>query len=216
MSQPVIPEHCTPNIKRSIEFLLVSGVARSGTSLMMQILGAGGWHLLQDEDRPPDADNPLGYFEWEGTKHLRGKPDIIRDAEGKVVKITSTLLTLLPNRHRYRVIFMHRPIEEIVESQFKVIARRRHKAEDAAVPEEERSAMTRRLRSHLDWTFEHLRVSANFEVLEIDYPSLVAQPGDWVRRIAEFAGRADPDEVTLARMAAAVHPELYRSRGPVA
>jgi len=207
-----MPEIGASASRRSLQFLLVSGLPRSGTSLMMQMLGAGGWPLKHDSDRAADADNPEGYFEWEHLKQLRTRPDIIRDAEGRVVKVISMLLTLLPSKHRYRVIFMQRPIEQVADSQFRMVARRRHRDEEAGVPIEERSAMEKRLRTHLEWITEHLRTSPNIELLEVDYPTLVADPGAWVGRIAEFAGRPDADAETLARMAAAVRPALHRSR----
>ncbi|MBS0658545.1 MAG: sulfotransferase [Verrucomicrobia bacterium] len=178
---------------------------------MMQMLAAGGWALKHDSDRPADADNPEGYFEWEQLKQLRTRPDILREAEGRVVKVISMLLTLLPAKHRYRVIFMRRPIEQVAESQFRMVARRRHR-EGIDVPVEERSVLLERLRSHLVWIEEYLRTSPNFEVLEVDYPSLVADPQDWVERIAEFAGRPELDREALARMAAVVRPALHRSR----
>lgn len=207
---PLDPGLLSP--RRSLQFVLVSGLPRSGTSLMMQMLAAGGWPVMHDSERPPDADNPEGYFEWEHLKLLRTRPDILREAEGKVVKVISMLLTLLPSKHHYRVIFMRRPIEQVADSQFRMIARRRHRSEEAGVPEEERSAMEKRLRTHAEWIAEHLSTSANTEVMEVDYPALVADPQAWVARIAEFAGRRDADPETLARMAAVVQPALHRSR----
>lgn len=212
MTDPAPPEPGPPSPRRPLDFVLVSGLPRSGTSLMMQILAAGGWPIMQDSERPADADNPEGYFEWENIKQIRTRPEILRDAEGKVIKVISTLLALLPGRHHYRVIFMNRPIEQVAESQFRVIARRRHRPEESVVPDEERSVMEKRLRTHAEWTVEHLRMAPNFELLEVDFPALVAKPQDWVARIAAFAGRPETDAATLARMAAAVRPELHRNR----
>src|SRR5262249_35437395 len=200
-SDPLEPDQ--PNARRALEFVVVSGLPRSGTSLMMHMLSAGGWPIMADNERPADSDNPDGYFEWEGIKQLRQRPDIIREAEGKVVKIISTHIALLPNRHRYRVIFMQRPIEQIVDSQFRMVARRKGKSDDAAqMPDEERQAMIKRLRSHAEWTVEHLRVAPNFELLEVDYPALVAQPSDWVAKIAAFAGKPDLPAAGLEKMKA--------------
>ncbi len=213
MSNDASLEPEQPNARRALDFVLVSGLPRSGTALMMQMLAAGGWPIMADNERAADADNPDGYFEWEGIKQLRQRPDIIREAAGKVVKIISMHLALLPNRHRYKVIFMQRPIEQVVDSQFKMIARRKGRADDASqIPDEERQAMIKRLRSHAEWTVEHLRVAPNFELLEVDYPALVSQPSDWVPKIAAFAGRADLTAEAQNRMKAVIKPDLFRNR----
>ena len=208
---PLEPEQ--PSARRALDFVLVSGLPRSGTALMMHMLAAGGWPIMADNERAADADNPEGYFEWDGIKQLRQRPDVIREAAGKVVKVISMHLALLPNRHRYRVIFMQRPIEQVVDSQFKMIARRKGRADDAPqIPDEERQAMIKRLRSHAEWTVEHLRVAPNFELLEVDYPALVAQPADWVAKIASFAGKPDLSANEQEQMKAVVKPELFRNR----
>jgi hypothetical protein len=213
MTNPDSTEPEQPNARRALDFVLVSGLPRSGTSLMMQMLAAGGWPIMADNERPADADNPEGYFEWEGIKQLRQRPDIIREADGKVVKVISMHLALLPNRHRYRVLFMQRPIEQVVDSQFRMIARRKGRSEDASqIPDEERQAMIKRLRSHAEWTVEHLRVAPNFQLLEVDYPALVARPGDWVAKIADFAGRPNLPEATRNKMKAVVKLELFHNR----
>ncbi len=214
MSQSDLPGPEPLHPRRALDFVLVSGLPRSGTSLMMQMLSAGGWPVMADRERAADLDNPEGYFEWEGIKQLRQRPDIIREADGKVVKVISMLLPLLPNRHRYRVIFMQRPIEQVADSQFRMIAHRKGRGDDAApTPEEERQAMIKRLRSHAEWAVEHLRVAPNFELLEVDYPSLVANPGEWVAKIAAFAGRPETPAALLEQMKAAVKPDLFRNRG---
>src|SRR5208282_620889 len=96
---------------------IVSGLPRSGTSLMMQMLAAGGMLILSDGERHADVDNPRGYLEWERIKQLPKDPACIAEAEGKVVKVISRLLLSLPEGHEYRVIFMQRPIAEVLASQ---------------------------------------------------------------------------------------------------
>ncbi len=213
MSPPDAPEPEQPHARRALDFVMVSGLPRSGTSLLMHMLSAGGWPIMADNERAADADNPDGYFEWDGIKQLRQRPDVIREADGKVVKVISMHLALLPNRHHYRVIFMQRPIEQVVDSQFKMIARRKGRAEDAPqIPDEERQAMIKRLRSHAEWTVEHLRVAPNFELLEVDYPALVAKPDEWVAKIAAFAGKPDLPAAAQEKMKAVVKPDLFRNR----
>ena len=94
------------------EFVLVSGLPRSGTSLMMQMLKAGGMDLMSDGLRGADEDNPAGYWEWEDIKMLPQQPLVIERAYGKVVKVISALLPSLPLKHRYKIIFMTRPVED--------------------------------------------------------------------------------------------------------
>ncbi len=106
------------------EFIVVSGLPRSGTSLMMQILRAGGIAPMTDAQRAADEDNPEGYWEWEEIKNLPKDPSIIERAEGKAVKVISALLPALLMRHRYTIIYMVRPVEQVVDSQAVMLARR--------------------------------------------------------------------------------------------
>src|SRR5438093_12066984 len=103
---------------------IVSGLPRSGTSLMMQMLAAGGMSILSDGERQADLDNPRGYFEWERIKQLPKEPGCIAEAEGKVVKVISQLLLALPAGHEYRGIFMQRPLAEGLASQEQMLHRR--------------------------------------------------------------------------------------------
>jgi hypothetical protein len=101
---------------------IVSGLPRSGTSLMMQMLDAGGLPVLSDGERKADTDNPKGYLEWERIKQLPKDPALIAEAEGKVVKVISQLILLLPEGHEYRIVFMQRPLPEVLKSQNKWLA----------------------------------------------------------------------------------------------
>ena len=100
-------------------FVLVSGLPRSGTSLMMQLLEAGGLPAMTDAERAADIDNPRGYFEWEAIKRIGKKPELLDDpaVEGNAIKCISMLPPHLPPQHQYKVIFMTRPIEEVIDSQ---------------------------------------------------------------------------------------------------
>src|SRR5205809_5271301 len=103
----------------STEIVVVSGLPRSGTSLMMQLLHAGGIPALTDHIRAPDTDNPRGYFEFERVKKVKEDAAWLPDARGKVVKMVSQLLYDLPATERYRVVFMERDLEEVLASQEK-------------------------------------------------------------------------------------------------
>ena len=189
-------------------FVLVSGLPRSGTSLMMQMLAAGGLPPRTDGERTADADNPEGYLEWEAIKRVGREPHLLDEPglERHAIKVVSALLPGLPPRHRYGVIFMTRPVAEIVRSQARMIARRG--STGAEQPEEELIASLQR---HRDETLTEIKGNPQvFDVLEIDYPSLVADPMSWVARVAGFVGsdRLPSSE----RMAGVVRADLHRNR----
>src|ERR1700730_8489910 len=111
------------NLRNSKMITIVSGLPRSGTSMMMQMLKAGGLPVLTDGVRRPDESNPRGYLEWEPAKRLHLIPEAIVVADGKAVKIVSVLLPFLPKHHEYRIIFMRRPLEQVVASQDRMCQR---------------------------------------------------------------------------------------------
>jgi tetratricopeptide (TPR) repeat protein len=163
----------------SLEFLIVSGLPRSGTSLMMQILVAGGIEAMTDGLREADPDNPEGYYEWEEIKSLPRDPHLIERAHGKVTKVISAMLPHLPPHHRYKILFMTRPAGQIARSQHAMI---RHRGEEAADPEKIEAT----LQAHAEHILSRLRALPNVDLLEIPFPELVENPDPWVRRIAEF------------------------------
>ncbi len=182
---------------------IVTGLPRSGTSLMMQLLQAAGVDLLTDGIRTPDADNPQGYFEFERVKTLGEDPSWLNNAEGKAVKVISLLLFDLPATHRYRVIFMLRNIDEILASQRNMLRRR-------GVPEggPDDAQMRRHFETHLTKVRRHVDAATTMETLYCRYNDLLADPPTAVAEIAAFLG-GSPDQ---ARMIAAVDPTLYRQR----
>ena len=143
---------------------VVSGLPRSGTSLMMQMLAAGGLQVLSDGERQADADNPRGYYEWERIKLLPQQPNCIQEAEGKVVKIISQLLFALPSAHDYRIIFMQRPLAEVVASQSQMI--RRRGTTGAALPP---AALIAGLQAHLNQVNAWLGGKANISVYRVEH-----------------------------------------------
>lgn len=189
-------------------FVIVSGLPRSGTSLMMGMLAAAGLPPHTDGERAADTDNPEGYFEWEAIKRIAKQPELLDEPglEKHAIKIVSPLLTALPPQHQYRVIFMRRPLEEVVRSQATMIARRG--TTGAARPEAEIVAALRR---HQDDTLAAVRRQpATFRMLEVDYPALVADPATWAARVAEFLG---PELLPYPdRLTSVVRPELHRNR----
>lgn len=187
---------------------LVSGLPRSGTSLMMQMLAAGGMAVQTDGERGADEDNPEGYWEWEAVKQIGTNPAVLdgEGLEGKAIKCVSAHLLRLPGHFRYRVIFMHRPAGEIARSQQKMIERRGTRGMDGSLAE-----IASALERHRDETLAYVRSHPRaFDLLEIDYPALVADPEAVCAALTEFLGPELLPE--SGRMAAVVRPDLYRNR----
>ncbi|MEM7809019.1 MAG: sulfotransferase family protein [Planctomycetota bacterium] len=184
---------------------VVSGLPRSGTSLMMQMLAAGGIPPLTDGKRTADHDNPRGYLELERVKQIDSDPSFLADAAGKAVKLIHVLaLKLPPAEVPYRVVFMNRPIEEVVASQAAMLERSGR--EGARLPEKQLRDVLHRQRLR---AIKTLGERADVRLLEVDYRSLVNDAVEEAERInAHFDGRLD-----VKAMVTAVDPSLYRNRG---
>lgn len=182
---------------------IVSGLPRSGTSLMMQMLSAGGMSALTDEKRIADDSNPRGYFEFEPVKRLRADQAWLSEARGRSVKIIHLLLRELPadGRFAYRVIFMKRPLDEILASQRVMLEREGKKSVDAAM-------LRKIFQQQMADTESFLSSHADFSYLPIEYHDVVRSPSDSAKKIQNFLGR----DLDLDAMARAVDPALYRQR----
>jgi hypothetical protein len=186
------------------EFVLVSGLPRSGTSLMMQMLRAGGMELMHDGKREADIDNPEGYWEWEDIKNLPKRPLLIEQAHGKATKVISALLPSLPPKHKYKIIFMTRPVQEVVASQWQMLE---HKGTN---PKTEREHLETAQQKHALEILTLLRKHPRVSLLEIEYPELVRDPQAGASRIADFLGG---ERVPLREaLPAVVKPQLHRQR----
>jgi hypothetical protein len=184
--------------------IVVSGLPRSGTSMMMKVLEAGGLPVLIDGLRTADTDNPEGYYEFERVKGLdKGDTTWLTEAQGKAVKVISALLEHLPPDQPYRVIFMHRQIEEVLRSQRKMLEHRGETTD--AVDDAELAAL---FAKHLDKVKNWLAAQPNFVVLEIHYNQMLADPLPHVQTVNQFLG----DTLDEASMAAVINPNLYRNR----
>lgn len=184
--------------------VVVSGLPRSGTSMAMKMLEAGGLKTVVDNIRTADEDNPKGYYEDERVKDLAEMEDKgwLRSARGKVIKVVSSLLNYLPSNNAYKVVFMRRNLHEVLASQTKMLDRR---GEESHTGDQDLLAM---YESHLEKVQFQLRFRPYFEALYLDYADVVAEPARAARRIADFVGGGlDPK-----RMAAAVDGTLYRNR----
>lgn len=184
--------------------VVVSGLPRSGTSMMMKMLEAGGVPVLTDLKRGPDADNPKGYYEYEAVKKLpAGETAWLAEARGKAVKIIVSLLPYLPDSERYKVFFMTRRMEEILASQRKMLARRGEKG--SAIPDDE---MTAHFEKHVQEVKAWMTSQKNLAFIEVDYNSLVDDPRG---SLGAFRGFLDC-ALDFERMAGVVDPSLYRNR----
>ncbi|MGH9359541.1 MAG: sulfotransferase domain-containing protein [Terriglobia bacterium] len=182
---------------------VVSGLPRSGTSLMMQMLAAGGLAPLTDGVRAADANNPRGYFEWEKAKSLPQNPAFIAEAEDMVVKIISMLLPSLPQNHSYKVIFMERPLSEVAASQAAMI----HKlgTQGAGLAPE---SLARTLEAHLKQIKASLKLRPEIGVCWMDHHRVLDDPRSAAITIQKFLNTP----LDVAAMTAQVDPSLYRQR----
>lgn len=183
--------------------ILVSGLPRSGTSMMMRALEAGGIPPLTDGRRKPDPDNPRGYYEYEPIKRVRHDASWLGDARGKAVKAIYMLLYDLPAEYRYRVIFMTRRLDEVIASQDAML--KRSGQEGAAM---DAGAVRRIFTAHLDKVKDWLARQPNFEVLYVHYNALIDQPDAWLQRVNTFLGGG----LDVPAMVGVVEPALYRQR----
>jgi hypothetical protein len=183
--------------------VVVSGLPRSGTSLMMQMLHAGGMPLLIDALRPADADNPNGYWEYEPVKALQQDNTWMHKAEGKAVKVVSALLQYLPPQHTYKIIFMQRPMQEVLASQSVMLERRGAqggKADD--------QTLGTVFAQHLKRTEHWLTTQKHMMVLPVHYHETIANPAETAARVAQFLGLP----LAVEAMVRAVDPRLHRQR----
>jgi hypothetical protein len=188
--------------------VIVSGLPRSGTSMMMRMLDEGGLEPMTDNFRTADEDNPKGYYEVELVKSLKKQDDKswLDDAEGKVIKVISSLLKDLPSVYRYDVIFMNRSLDEVLASQKKMVVRRG----DSKVSTESEDQQLRQLyEQHLRSIKPWIAKQGNFRMVEISYNDVMRYPAGQALRVKDFLGLP----LDVAKMSKAVDEQLYRNRG---
>ena len=183
--------------------IVVSGLPRSGTSMMMRMLAEGGLSILTDEQRRADDDNPNGYFELEVVKQLREHDSAwLKQADGKVVKVISSLLEYLPDQYHYKIIFMERDFRETLDSQKKML---KHRGQEARLTDDE---MQQQFQAHLSLMKPWLVRQPNIEVLYVNYNALMTAPQPFCEKIAQFLGLP----LNQAQMLAVPDQQLYRNR----
>ena len=184
--------------------IVVSGLPRSGTSMMMQMLQAGGLGILTDNIRKEDKNNQRGYLEYEGVKKLKyGDYDWLDQAKGKAVKIISSLLEYLPDSYEYKIIFMKREMGEILASQGQMLQSNGKPYQDS---NNDRLALI--YRKHLNQISIWLNNQPNMEVLNVDYNLTIDNSQLTSAKIASFLDTP----LDISKMAQAVHKELYHQK----
>jgi sulfotransferase family protein len=183
---------------------VVSGLPRSGTSMMMKMLEAGGLPLLVDNLRIGDDDNPAGYYEFEPVKKLsQGDSEWLADAQGKVLKVIAALITHLPATYSYQIIFMRRDMSEILASQKKMLLNRGEDPNKISDAE-----MAQLFEKHLFKVLSWIDQQPNMRKIEVSYNMLFKDPKPNIAQINRFLGNILDGE----KMLEVINPDLYRQR----
>jgi tetratricopeptide (TPR) repeat protein len=194
-----------PAAPLSDSLVVVTGLPRAGTSMLMQMLAAGGMPVLTDDIRTADEDNPRGYYEFEPVKKLMADSRWLSDAKGKAVKIVAPLVPSIPRGIPLRLIVIERDLDEILASQEKMIQRRGEKVPGTVERRDRLKAEYRRaLRRVAKWVENRQDAS----VLALSRAEVLRDAAGASERIREFL-----DGIVIAEaMAAAVDPSLHRNR----
>lgn len=183
--------------------IIVSGLPRSGTSMMMRMLAEGGIPVITDELRRPDSDNPKGYFEFETVRQMvEGNVEWLANSEGKAVKVISALLEYLPPNYSYKIIFLERDVHEILASQRKMLVNRNEKEMG------DETEIEAQIQKHLSAMKPWLVRQPNIEVLYVNYNTLMQKPEPLCEQITEFLDLP----LNQTRMLAVPDKQLYRNR----
>ena len=189
------------NLKGSI--IIVSGLPRSGTSMMMQMLHQGGMEIFSDGLRQPDENNPKGYYEHELVKSLARNKSWLKDATGKAIKVISHLLFELPAQYQYKIIFMERDLDEVLMSQHKMLIRE-GKAKEGAINLKLVNAFKQNLERIKIWAPKQSHV----EILYVSHKNMINNPMEELKKVNQFLG----NNLDIEAMAKVVDKSLYREK----
>ena len=198
--QSATPQEATGSENEFIT--VVSGLPRSGTSMVMQMLNAADYPCLTDGVRQADADNPHGYFEYEKVKRLRQDWTWLPEAKGKAVKIIAQLIPFLPPQFSYRVMFMERNISEVLASQ-RVMLQRQGKSGGNLSDVQLSNIFERQVRE-----VKRGLAQRGTLMLDVAYLDALQRPIEVAEKIQVFLG----ENLDVCAMAAAIDPNLYRQR----
>ena len=182
---------------------VVSGLPRSGTSMMMRMLQSGGMTVLTDEERTADDDNPKGYFEFERVKKLKNDKEWLPLAVGKVVKVISFLLPELLPDYQYKIVFIHRNLNEVLASQRQMLIRRGESTDKVSD-----DRMLELYQKHLKQIRRWLSEQPNVDVLFVNHHEVIAEPAKIADEVNQFLGNT----LDTNKMATVVDPNLHRQR----
>jgi hypothetical protein len=198
---PTLDESAMP--AATSEYLtIVSGLPRSGTSMMMRMLQLGGLPVLTDEQRIADADNPNGYYEFEAVKRTAEDPSWLEGSEGTAVKMVYRLLYDLPRDRQYRVLFMRRNLDEVLASQQVML--NRHGVQDDVSHDQ----MLKLFRAEIDSFYQWVSKQSHIDLIDVDYNRVLSDPRRELQRVNEFLGGS----LNVDQMSDGVDESLYRNR----
>ncbi len=184
---------------RKDQIVIVSGLPRSGTSVMMQMINKGGGSVLVDENRKADDSNPKGYFEYDPVMSLHKDNSWLKIAENKTVKVVAPLLKFLPIKFRYKVIFMNRDINEIVKSQQKMIRK-----DPDILPLSLIESFKKQMNNVAIWKDREPGV----EFIYVNYKDVIENPDKAIDKVVSFIG-VDMDKQAMKKC---VDKSLYRNK----
>ncbi|HTS78566.1 MAG TPA: tetratricopeptide repeat protein, partial [Bryobacteraceae bacterium] len=196
------PDANLPPISESV--VIVSGLPRSGTSMVMQMLAAGGMPVLSDAGRESDEDNPRGYLELQRVKNLWKDSAWLSEARGCAVKIVAPLLKALPDGLACRAILCERDLDEVLDSQERMLARR----SEPAVGPERRQRLKQEYARTLDHVIRMLAHRPQTALLRIEHRCAISSPSVVAQSVNRFLG----GNLDVTKMSAAIDPALYRNR----
>jgi len=182
------------------EIIIVSGLPRSGTSMVMQMLKAGGASLLIDNVRRADKDNPQGYYELEKVKEIKKNQAWLKGAQGKAVKIISYFLKYLPKDYCYKVIFIDRNLREILASQKQMLLRKNKSINDKDIA----NSFLKHIKEVKVW----LKKQSNIKFISVNYNQVLDDPKKEVKKLNKFLNLNLNSEVMIK----AIDPQLYRQK----
>ena len=187
------------NVYQENQVTIVSGLPRSGTSLMMQMLDKGGLDILQDQLREADISNPKGYYEYKPVMSLYKDNSWLSKGQDKAVKVVAPLLKYLDSTLRYKIVFMRRDLNEIIQSQQKMIGK-----SEQEFPVTLYNKYQKLLANVTLWD----KSEPGVEVLYVNYTDVLESPAIELARIEKFLGIA----INKQEMINCVDVSLYRNR----
>ena len=180
------------------DILIITGLPRSGTSLMMQIIEKTEIPVFSDGKREKDINNPEGYFELEAVKGIVKDNSFLENAKGKALKIVAPLPIFLDKKLNYKVVFMRRNMDEILRSQEVMLQKDQLS---------ERDKFRGIYELHLSKTYRFFEDNS-IPYIDVNYNELMKNPEVEIQKLVEFCAI----QTDAKKLIEVVRPELYRNR----